>query len=190
MALPALKSKPTPRPRLVKAQGPVPYKSSVEEFYRLDLRENKRYELLEGVVYEMPATGPRHAAVVRKLQDLFYEQYRSKAMVSTQNPIYIGKQSLPQPDLALLQTGGCGQQHPQAKDVNLLVEVADTTLRYERNKLKVYAKTGIGEVWILSSRNTSSRSTSNPGVASITPNTCMNQAIAPQALKTKVELTW
>lgn len=98
MALLALKSKPTPRPRLVKAEGPVPYKFSVEEFYRLDLRENKRYELLEGVVYEMPATGPRHAAVVRKLQDLFYDW--SRLPIPPLGMSAISSRSTPRPGLA------------------------------------------------------------------------------------------
>lgn len=190
MALPAVKSKPTPR--LVKAELPLPYKFSVEEFYRLDLKDNKYYELLEGVVYEIPAIGPRHAAIVRKLQDLFYEQYRSKAMISTQNPIHIGRQSLPQPDLALLQIADYGEQHSQAKDVYLLVEVADTTLTYDHNKLRVYAKAGIPEVWILNLKEYQIEVYLEPRGSKYRTQHLYEpgEAIAGQALKTKVEITW
>ena len=42
------------------------------------------------------------------------------------------------------------QSHPTPEDVILLVEIADSTLRRDRDiKLPLYAKAGIEEVWIL-----------------------------------------
>jgi Uma2 family endonuclease len=39
---------------------------------------------------------------------------------------------------------------PHADEVFLLIEVADTTLAYDRNtKLKLYAKAGVAETWIV-----------------------------------------
>ena len=41
-------------------------------------------------------------------------------------------------------------RHPQPDDVLLLVEVSDTTLRFDRTvKLPLYASAGIPEVWIV-----------------------------------------
>jgi Uma2 family endonuclease len=42
-----------------------------------------------------------------------------------------------------------GKEHPKPGDVLLLVEISDTSLRFDQNiKLPVYAKSGIQEVWI------------------------------------------
>jgi Uma2 family endonuclease len=45
------------------------------------------------------------------------------------------------------------EEHPTAADVRLLVEVSDTTLRFDRGKkLKAYARFGIPDYWILNLR--------------------------------------
>lgn len=113
------------------------YQWTVEDFYRLNWPPDKRYELIEGVVYEMPAIGPHHATRVRK----FSENFRGRALVSTQNPLRLGQHSMPQPDLALIRVADYRHEHPQAQDVYLVLED-------DRKKLTVYAKAGIPEVWI------------------------------------------
>ncbi|MER3483098.1 MAG: Uma2 family endonuclease [Meiothermus sp.] len=125
------------------------YKLTVDDFYRLDLPHDKNYELLEGVIYEMPAIGPLHATLVRKFQDVFYKHFRDRAIISTQNPVLLGKYSLPQPDIALIRDADYSHEHPQVEDTYLVIEVAVTTLEDDREKLAVYAKAGIPEVWIV-----------------------------------------
>ena len=42
------------------------------------------------------------------------------------------------------------KRHPQPEDVFLLVEIADSTLERDQDeKLPIYARTGIAEVWIV-----------------------------------------
>jgi Uma2 family endonuclease len=56
--------------------------------------------------------------------------------------------SEPEPDLVLFtrQTGG----KPRASDVHLVVEVADSSLEFDRTvKLPLYAQSGIRELWIV-----------------------------------------
>jgi Uma2 family endonuclease len=75
-----------------------------------------------------------------------------KPLLSVQNPIELGAFSQPEPDIALLrwQDDFYESGHPQAQDVYLLIEVADTTLETDRAiKLPIYAQTGISEVWIV-----------------------------------------
>jgi len=105
---------------------------TVEDFYRLNLPPDRRYELIEGVVYEMPAIGPLHATLVRKFQDALYENFRGRALVSTQNPLRLGQHSMPQPDLALIRVADYRHEHPQAQDVYLALEAAATTLEVYR----------------------------------------------------------
>jgi Uma2 family endonuclease len=59
--------------------------------------------------------------------------------------------SEPEPDLMLLKprTDFYAEAHPSAADVLLLIEVADTGARYDREiKLPLYARHGVAEVWI------------------------------------------
>jgi Uma2 family endonuclease len=76
-----------------------------------------------------------------------------RAIVSTQNSIRLGQWSAPQPDFAVLRPRAdfyaTGERAGPA-DVLLLVEVADTSLRYDRTvKLPLYARAGIAEFWLV-----------------------------------------
>ena len=52
--------------------------------------------------------------------------------------------------LLVRREGGYAQAHPQPADVLLLVEVADSTLAYDRRvKLPLYAAAGIPESWLM-----------------------------------------
>ena len=116
------------------------------------LDTNSRVELIEGELIDMAPIGSLHASVVATLSGLFFRQVGSEALVWTQNPISIPPDSEPQPDIALLRPSADRYRGslPTANDVLLLVEVADTTLQYDRAvKLPLYATHGIREVWIL-----------------------------------------
>jgi Uma2 family endonuclease len=60
--------------------------------------------------------------------------------------------SEPQPDLALLRPRNdfYAARHPLPADTLLIIEVAHTTLGYDRGvKVPLYARTGIPELWIV-----------------------------------------
>lgn len=128
---------------------------SVDEYYRMAqagiLTEDDRVELIEGEVIEMSPIGSRHAACVNRLNILLNRLVGRKMIVSVQNPIYIDEFSEPQPDVALLQLREdfYAGSHPTASDVLLVIEVADTSVEYDRKKkLPLYARAGIPEVWL------------------------------------------
>jgi Uma2 family endonuclease len=76
----------------------------------------------------------------------------NQAVVSTQNPIVLGEFSEPQPDIALLKPRDdfYSRSHPTASDVVLLIEVAESSLRYDREvKVPLYARHGIPAVWLV-----------------------------------------
>ena len=74
----------------------------------------------------------------------------ARARLWPQNPIHLDDRSEPQPDLALLRPGVYRSALPRPEDVLLLVEVADSTLRYDRDvKVPLYARNGIPEVWLI-----------------------------------------
>jgi Uma2 family endonuclease len=116
------------------------------------LTENDRVELIAGEIVEMAAIGRRHAACVRRLDNLFSQRLSGEALVDTQNPIQLNDNSEPQPDVVLLKPRDDFYEsgHPQTSDIFLLIEVADATIKYDREvKVPLYAKDNILEVWLV-----------------------------------------
>lgn len=116
------------------------------------LSEDDRVELVEGEIIEMSPIGSRHAACVGRLTKLLERQAGDHAIVWVQNPVHVDDYSEPVPDVALLRRREdfYAQAKPAAADVLLLVEVSDSTLRYDREvKVPLYARAGVPEVWIV-----------------------------------------
>jgi len=133
----------------------LPGPFTVDSYHRLAelgiLHEDDRVELVAGQVLEMPPIGDRHASCVRRLINLFAPNLRDVAVLDAQNPVVLGTHDAPQPDLTLLhrRPGGYAT-HPRAGDVLLVVEVADTSLSYDREiKMPRYAAAGIPEAWLV-----------------------------------------
>jgi Uma2 family endonuclease len=111
-----------------------------------------RVELIAGEIIDMAPIGSRHAGTVSYLVHRLVLAAGLKACVSCQNPIVLDDYSEPQPDLCLLRPRAdfYASAHPRPADVLLVVEVAETTLAYDRDiKLPLYARAGIPEVWII-----------------------------------------
>jgi Uma2 family endonuclease len=127
---------------------------TVEEYHRLAevgvLHEDDRIELIDGELIEMAAIGIAHADTLATLTDLAAMLVSRMARISVQNPITLGQRSEPQPDLALVRRRRYSTSHPTPADIFLLIEVADSSLAYDRPvKLPLYAAAGIPEVWIV-----------------------------------------
>jgi Uma2 family endonuclease len=126
---------------------------NVYEFHRLAevgiLGEDDRVELLDGQIMVMAPIGENHRTVVDLLAELFTDERKGRYLVGVQNPVRIDDEDEPQPDIVLYDRSVIGR-HPRPSDVFLIVEVADTSLDYDRrSKLPVYASAGIKEVWII-----------------------------------------
>lgn len=139
-------------------------KFTVEQYHTMVLSgiisEDDRVELIRGEIVEMSPPSQQHAAYVRRLNILFSEKLRnfhchrfgSRALVDIQNSVELDDFSEPQPDIALLQPREDFYEagHPQPGDIFLIVEVADTTLKYDRHvKIPLYAEENIVEVWLV-----------------------------------------
>jgi Uma2 family endonuclease len=107
-----------------------------------------RVELIEGEIIEMSPIGSRHAACVKLLSRILNRKIGEDAIVGTQDPIRLSDFSEPQPDVAILKfrKDYYREGHPGPDDVLLVIEVADTTVHYDRNvKVPLYARAGIAE---------------------------------------------
>ncbi|HEX9374586.1 MAG TPA: Uma2 family endonuclease [Roseiflexaceae bacterium] len=116
------------------------------------LKEDDRVELIDGEVRLMSPIGPLHAAIVNRLTALISRHVGDTVILSVQNPIQLHDYSEPQPDLTLLQLRDdfYAQGHPRPDDVLLVIEIADTSIEYDRDeKIPRYAEAGIAEAWLI-----------------------------------------
>ena len=132
------------------------YLFTVEEFARMGaagiFAEDDRVELVGGEIREMTPIGPPHAGVVNRLNELIVLRLAGRANVAVQNPIRLDRHSEPQPDVVVARRrrSAYADRHPVAADVLLVIEVADSSLHYDRaEKVPRYGKAGIPETWLV-----------------------------------------
>jgi Uma2 family endonuclease len=116
------------------------------------LTEDDRVELIDGEIVEMTPIGRSHAAGVKRISWHFWQRVGLVAVISVQDPVRLDEHNEPQPDVALLRHRADFYKAgiPQATDVLLLVEVADSSIAFDRRvKLPLYARSGIPEVWLV-----------------------------------------
>jgi len=128
---------------------------TVDEYHRMGeagiLTEDDRVELIEGELVAMAPIGSEHIAATNALTRLLVLAVGDRGVVSVGNPVRLTRHSEPQPDFAILRPrDDYGTTLPRPEDTMLAVEVASTSLDYDRTvKLALYARSGIPEVWIV-----------------------------------------
>ena len=133
------------------------HKLDVDDYYRMAdagiFREDDRVELIDGKIIDMAPIGQGHVASVNGLNRALVMACGDQAIVSVQNPARLDRLNVPQPDFAVFRPRAdfyAAGEPPGPADVLLLVEVADSSLRYDRTvKLPLYARAGIAEAWIV-----------------------------------------
>jgi Uma2 family endonuclease len=146
-------SEPMSRPVL---EEPVRHRYTVADYRRMGeagiLAHDARVELIDGEIIDMVPPGDPHAGTVDQLALAFGSALAGLAQVRVQNPLYLDEHSEPQPDIALLRPRAdfYKSRRPRPADALLVVEVADTSLSYDRNdKIPLYARHGIPEAWLV-----------------------------------------
>ena len=134
--------------------APGVYRLSVAQYFEMAdkgiLTTDDRVELIEGVLVAKMTKYPPHVLgtllVFQELSRILPAGWhaRQEAPVLTQS-------SVPEPDCAIIRGGARDYRdhHPSLEDVALVVEVADSSLNFDRkSKAKVYAKAAIPTYWI------------------------------------------
>lgn len=136
--------------------APAPHRFTVDEYHRMAelglWGEDDQIELVEGEIIDMSPIGPRHAACVRRLNDRLSQRVRERATLGVQDPVRLSDLSEPQPDIAVLRhrSDYYADAHPGPGDVLLLIEVADTSVAFDRGtKVPLYARAGVPGVWLV-----------------------------------------
>jgi Uma2 family endonuclease len=134
----------------------IRHRFTAHEYHRMAevgvLRDDDRVELIEGEIVDMTPIGPRHIAVVNRLTQALVRACGDGAIVQIRASIRLDPHSEPQPDVVLLRPRAdyYDKAVPGPESVLLLVEVAETSLPYDRRvKLRLYARAGVPEVWLV-----------------------------------------
>jgi len=122
-------------------------RSEYERLIELGAFVGERLELIRGaLVAKMPMETP-HIVALRRVHKQLLLQLVDRAEVQCQIPIVAPDESEPEPDVSVLPPD---DRVGAAAVVWLVVEVADSSLRYDRKvKGPLYAEAGIPEYWIV-----------------------------------------
>jgi Uma2 family endonuclease len=96
--------------------------------------------------------GDPHIGCINRLNRIFMRSLGDDFIVSVQNAIVVNPYSAPEPDVAILRFRedfyASGKAKPE--DVLLVIEVSDSTVRFDRQtKMPLYARAGIEEAWLV-----------------------------------------
>ncbi|MGI0492345.1 Uma2 family endonuclease [Alkalinema pantanalense CENA528] len=132
------------------------HRFTVGEYHRLTHAEilplAERTELLNGVILTMVAKGQAHASATQRSMRCLLQSCGDRATVRTQDPVTLNDDSEPEPDIAIVQPDPLDYvtHHPQPHEIWLILEIADTSLKYDRGvKALAYAQAGIEDYWVL-----------------------------------------
>jgi Uma2 family endonuclease len=128
---------------------------TIEEYHRLaDLgffTEDDRIELIRGEIIQMAAKGTPHVNCCRNLLRELAVLVADRAELQCQDPIILPSKSEPEPDFTILhkRTDNYRFVLPNVDDVLLVIEIADSSLKYDREvKVPLYAEAGISDYWL------------------------------------------
>ncbi|MBI5206656.1 MAG: Uma2 family endonuclease [Candidatus Firestonebacteria bacterium] len=132
------------------------HRFTINEYYHLAkagiLQEDDNVELIEGRIIDMTPIGSKHASCVKRIMELLINRLQKKATIGVQDPIDLNEQTELEPDITILikRADFYAEHHPRPEDVLLIIEVADSSLEYDKTvKIPLYAKANIQEVWLI-----------------------------------------
>jgi len=138
-----------------KKKGAAPHgiRWTVDEYYKMyeqGLFQGKRVELIKGEIFEMSPMLSPHATSIGLVADILSEIFDKGFIIRPQMPMSFSKIDEPEPDVAVVEgtRRSFAEAHPTT--AVLLVEVALTSLRFDRTKkLSLYAENRIEDYWIV-----------------------------------------
>ena len=136
---------------------PQRHRITVHDYHRMGeigvFAPDARVELIEGEIIDMAPLGNDHQSIVDQLNRTLVLAVGRNAIVRTQGSIRLSQWSEPEPDVVLLKPRPDfyrGAEFAFGTDSLLVIEVSDTTLKYDRDiKVPLYARYGVPEVWVV-----------------------------------------
>jgi Uma2 family endonuclease len=131
---------------------------TIDDYHRMieaGLLVDRRVELLDGLIIEMPPEGPEHADLSTDADEWFKAVARGRYRVRSAKPITVAEtNSEPEPDIALVMLKSYRQAHPSPSEVFLIIEFSNTTVAKDtQEKRRLYARAGIEDYWVANLRD-------------------------------------
>ncbi|TAE55578.1 MAG: Uma2 family endonuclease, partial [Oscillatoriales cyanobacterium] len=109
---------------------------SIAEYDRLAelgfFESDNRFELIRGEIIKMAAKGRLHSICNTLLVEELIILLARRARVRVQEPIILSDDTEPEPDLVIARrSDNYLSPHPLAADILLVIEVSDSTLKYD-----------------------------------------------------------
>jgi Uma2 family endonuclease len=142
-----------PRPTTQAAEGLPRWSWSVSEIEQLAeggyFRDDDRFELVGGEIVPMSPKGRRHE-IIRIALALRFSRGTSESIVVASEPQFnLAADTYTLPDL-LIHPTAIKTPDVRGEDVLLVVEVAETSLAYDRGmKARLFAFHGVREYWVI-----------------------------------------
>ncbi len=135
---------------------PRPLKLTLDDFALLHeagaFEGYSKVELIEGVLYTMNPQRTRHAYAKTQLAFRLYaslQELGADLFPLIEGTIAMPPRSAPEPDIAIGRIGPGASGYVPLSSIALVIEVSDTSLRYDIGKKKqLYASQGVPEYWV------------------------------------------
>ncbi|HAJ58016.1 MAG TPA: hypothetical protein DCP31_01060 [Cyanobacteria bacterium UBA8543] len=130
-------------------------KWTIDEYHRMiaaGILSDRRVELLQGEIVEMPPEGEPHAYCSHEASEYLTQLLGKRATIRQAKPITLPNNSEPEPDIAIVQRLGreYREHHPYPENIFWLIEYANSSLEKDlETKSKIYAEVGISEYWVV-----------------------------------------
>ena len=119
------------------------------------LLANRRVELLNGLIIEMPPEGPDHADMSTNMLEQLIVAAKGRYRVRPSKPITIpNNNSEPEPDIAIVKAKSYQKSHPLPEDIYLIIEFSNSSLAKDtQEKRLIYAAALIQDYWVINLRS-------------------------------------
>ncbi len=116
------------------------------------LPEESGWELINGEIIHRVKTSNYHAGTSIRLNKTLMNLLADEFIIGNKSPIKVNQRNEPEPDFSILKKRKdfYFKNHPQPTDVLLIIEISDSTLKFDREtKKRIYAAAGIVEYWLV-----------------------------------------
>lgn len=127
-----------------------------DEYHRMIelgiFHEDERIELIEGRLIQMSPKNIKHAIATKRANRWLAKALGDRVIIGVQDPILLNDLSEPEPDISLIAPPDDRylENHPTPKDIFLVLEIADSSVVYDRGtKGPLFAQNGIVQYCLL-----------------------------------------
>jgi Uma2 family endonuclease len=126
---------------------------TVQEVLRMQeagiISDDENYELIEGEIVPLQAKTHVHELIKSALNIGIARTLPESLWLGVESTMYLSRNTFVEPDLVIYPRG-IKLEEVKGTDITLAIEVALTSLRYDRGlKAQIYSRYGVRELWVI-----------------------------------------